>query len=231
MSVQQPTREACLETLRLLIRSLQRAGLKFDAGGRRTGPEDQLSYQTRLEALRMESADCTQCRLCSGRSHVVFGEGDNQAKLMVIGDAPDIESDTQGLPFAGESGQLLTRILEAINLQRSQIYLTNVVKCIAHKGEPEDDVIEACLPFLQQQIEIIQPEIICALGPLAARVLQGNGCPRVPPRGKIYQLGTILVMPTHHPELLLRRPELKKETWIDVQILQRELASGATRRQ
>ena len=231
MSTQQPTRDACLESLRLHIRSLQRAGLKFDAGGRRTDPEDQLSCQARLEALRSESTDCTHCRLCSGRSHVVFGEGNSQARLMIIGDVPDSESDTQGLPFAGESGQLLTRIIEAIKLQRSQIYLTSVVKCIAPKGEPEDDAIEACLPFLQQQIEIIQPEIICALGPLAARVLQEHGSPSARPRGKMYRLGTILVMPTHHPELLLRKPKLKKEIWIDVQIIQRELASGATRRQ
>jgi DNA polymerase len=184
-----------------------------------------------LETLRKESAECRRCPLCNGRTHVVFGEGNNEARLMFIGDAPDSASDTQGRAFAGESGQLLTRIIEAIKLQRSQVYLTTAVKCISPQGDPGDDALEACLPFLQRQIEIIQPDIICALGPVAARILQYPAARSVPQRGTLHRMGGILVMPTHHPELLLSRPELKNETWRDVQIIQRELESGTSRKQ
>ena len=231
MSTQQPTLDDCIESLRLHIRSLQRTGLRFDAGSRRPDPSQQMSRAELLETLRKESADCRRCPLCNGRTHVVFGEGNNEARLMFVGDAPDSASDTQGRAFAGESGQLLTRIIEAIKLQRSQVYLTTAVKCIAPQDDPGDDALEACLPFLQRQIEIIQPDIICALGPVAARILQDPGTRSVPPRGALYRMGSILVMPTHHPELLLRRPELKNETWRDVQIIQRELESGTTRKQ
>jgi len=223
MSTQQPTLDDCIESLRLHIRSLQRTGLRFDTVNKRSDPA------ARLELLREESADCKRCQLCKGRTNVVFGAGNSEARLMFVGDVPDSTSDTQGRPFAGESGQLLTRIIEAIKLQRDQVYLTNVVKCLAPQGEPGDASVEACLPFLHQQIEIIQPEIICALGPLAARALQDFELQSERPRGEMYQMGTILVMPTHHPELLLRRPELKNETWIDVQIIQRELESRTNR--
>jgi DNA polymerase len=229
MSTQQPTLDNCIESLRLHIRSLQRTGLKFDTVNKRSDPAGSLSQPARLELLRKESADCKRCQLCKGRTNVVFGEGNEQARLMFVGDAPDSTSDTQGRPFTGESGQLLTRIIEAIKLQRDQVYLTSVVKCLAPQGEPGDASVEACSPFLQQEIEIIQPEIICALGPLAVRALQDSELQSERPRGKMYQMGSILVMPTHHPELLLRRPELKNETWVDVQIIQRKLASSTNR--
>jgi len=225
MPTQNSSFDDCIESLRLHIRCLQRAGLKFDAAGSRPCRPDKQTCTARLASLHKESMDCKRCRLCSNRTHVVFGEGNSEARLMFVGDAPDTASDSQGHPFAGESGQLLTRIIEAIKLQRSQVYLTTAVKCLVPHGEPDDDVIEACLPFLQRQIEIIQPEIICALGPVAARILQKQEHRDTPPRGKMFRMGDILIMPTHHPELLLQKPELKNETWIDVQIIQRELAS------
>jgi uracil-DNA glycosylase len=184
-----------------------------------------LAAERRLAGLHIESAECRRCHLCSSRTHVVFGEGAPEARLMFVGDAPDDASDTQGHPFVGESGQLLTRIIEAISLQRPQVYLTTAVKCRCAQGDPGDEAIEACRPFLQQQIEIIQPEIICALGPCAARALQDSVRRIEPERGKPYRLGRILVMPTHHPELLLRKPELKKQTWDDVRVIQRALES------
>jgi DNA polymerase len=150
---------------------------------------------------------------------------------MFVGGAPDRASDARGRPFAGESGELLTRIIEAINLRRDQVYVTTAVKCFVPQGDPDDDCVEACLPLLHRQIEIIQPEIICALGPVAARALRAPGSQTAPPRGKMYQTGPVLVMPTHHPELLLHRPELKHETWIDVQIVERRLASHTRRKQ
>jgi len=149
---------------------------------------------------------------------------------MFVGSAPDSASDTQASPFAGESGELLTRIIEAIGLQRSQVYLTDAVKCLVPQDEPGDDTIGACRAILQRQIEIIQPEIICALGAVAARALQGLASAAIPGRGEFYRSGSALVMPTHHPKLLLSRPELKRETWIDVQRIQRELASRPPRK-
>lgn len=231
MATQQSTLDECLESLRLHIRSLKRSGIRFDASRKISNPPDQQSCLDRLESIRTENKNCKRCQLCKSRNHVIFGEGSSEARLMFIGDAPDNVSDTQGLAFAGEDGQLLTRIIEAIKLQRSQVYLTTIVKCIVPQGEPDDTIIEACLPLLQQQIEIIQPEIICTLGPLAARVLQENKFPNTPPRGKTYRLGSILIMPTHHPELLLRRPELKNETWTDVQEIQRILNATTPLRQ
>ncbi len=230
MATPQPSLDDCIESLRLHIRSLQRTGLRFDTVGRRSDLADQPSPSARLESLRKESVVCKGCRLCKGRTNVVFGEGNGEARLMFVEGTPDSDSDAQGRPFAGESGQLLTRIIEAIKLQRDQVYLTSAVKCRAPQGEPGDDIMEACLPFLQRQIKIIQPEIICALGPVAARALQESGLQSAPPRGEMYRMGTMLVMPTHHPELLLRRPELKNETWIDVQMIQRKLESGTRRR-
>ena len=187
-----------------------------------------LSRHDRLEALRSASTDCRRCTLCSGRTHVVFGEGNAEARLMFVGDWPDSDSDLRGRPFAGESGQLLTRIIEAIQLKRNNVYLTSAVKCRVFEGEPVAESLQACLPFLQQQIDIIQPDIICALGPVAARALSAEGLGN-PPRGSFYRFGNVPVMPTHHPELLLRRPELKKETWIDVQAVQHALASTQPR--
>lgn len=231
MPTQQPTLGDCIESLRLHIRSLQRTGLRFDMINRCPAPADQASRPARLAALREKSTDCTGCRLCRERTSVVFGEGNADARLMFVGGAPDNASDAQGRPFAGPSGELLTRIIGAINLRRDQVYVTTAVKCLAPQGDPGKESVEACLPFLHRQIEIIQPEIICTLGPVAARALQEPGSPDAPLRGNMYRMGTIPVMPTHHPELLLRRPELKNETWIDVQVIQRELGSHTQRKQ
>lgn len=225
MPIQQPTIDDCIESVRLHVRTLQRAGIKFDTAGRHPGPSNRHSHAARLALVREQSTGCKRCHLCKSRTNVVFGEGNSEARLMFVGGAPDREADAQGRCFAGQSGQLLTRIIEAINLQRDQVYLTNVVKCLVPQGDPGDDSIEACMPFLQQQIEIIQPDIICTLGPAAARALHAPGLTGEPPRGTLYRRGPMLVMPTHHPEMLLRRPELKSETWVDVQVIQRELAS------
>lgn len=222
---------ACIESLDLHIRCLQRAGLRLDVPApQRPRTASGLSPAQRLAALYRENAECRRCRLCSNRSHIVFGEGNAEARLMFVGEAPDSADDAQGRPFSGASGQLLTRIIEAIKMQRDQVYLTTAVKCCAGPDDPGDDAIEACRPILQRQIEIIQPAIICALGPSAARALQGQASGTAHARGQFYRIGTVQVMPTHHPELLLRRPELKQETWIDVQRIQRELESKTCRK-
>ncbi len=225
-----PTLPECIESLELHLRCLQRTGLRFDAPGAQQAACVQTAAE-RLEALHSASIECTRCRRCAERTHVVFGEGCAEARLMFVGSVPDSASDAQGRPFAGESGQLLTRIIEAIRLQRSQVYLTDVVKCCAAQAdEPADDAIKTCLPILQRQIEIIQPEIICALGPVTARALHIPGDLNAPASGQFFRMGTVLVMPTHHPELLLRRPELKQQTWVAVQRIQRELESHPPRK-
>jgi DNA polymerase len=227
MSTQRPTRNDYIESLWLHVRCMQRTGIRFDAASRVPEPDSGLSCDL-LEALRNESADCRRCPLCSTRTRVVFGEGCDKARLMFVGDCPDSDSDSQGRPFAGESGQLLTRIIEAIKLTRDRVYLTTAVKCRVPQGEPGKNSLQACLPFLQRQIEIIKPEIICTLGPVAALALR-PGVLDAPPRGKFFGFGKATVMPTHHPALLLRRPELKQETWADVQAIQRELEAVAPR--
>jgi len=222
---------ACIESLELHVRCLQRTGLRFDGlAAQRPRTACALKPDERLAALYREHAQCRRCRLCSNRTHIVFGEGNAEARLMFVGEAPDSASDANGRPFAGESGELLTRTIEAIRMQRGQVYLTTVVKCRAQPDDPGEDAIEACRPILQRQIEIIQPEIICALGPAAARALQGQASGANPARGHFYRAGAIPVMPTHPPELLLLRPELKQETWIDVQRIQRELESIPSRK-
>lgn len=226
----QPSLSDCLHSLEQHLRCMQRAGLKFDAVRDQSAqPFSASSPADRIGALRAETADCSACRLCSGRTHVVFGEGSPRARLMVVGGTPDSASDAQGRPFAGEGGELLNRILKAIDLQREGIYLTYAVKCLAAQ-EAGDDSIHACTPILRRQIDIIAPDIICALGPLAARALHmaAEDCSE-PGRGEFFQLGTARVMPTHDPGLLLRRPELKRETWIDVQRIQRELETAPAR--
>jgi len=220
----------CIASLELHLRCLQRTGLRFDGlAAERTQTAGAPAPEERLAELCSASAQCRNCRLCSGRTQVVFGQGSAEARLMFVGSAPDRDSDEQAIPFAGESGELLTRIIEAIGLQRPQVYLTDAVKCLAPQDDPGGEAIAACREILQRQIEIIQPEIICALGPVAARALQAQASGTVPARGEFYRAGKVLVMQTHHPELLLRRPELKRETWIDVQRIQRELMSHLSR--
>ena len=180
--------------------------------------------QTSLEDLRTHVGDCTRCGLHKGRTNLVFGEGDPNARLVFIGEGPGYDEDREGRPFVGKSGKLLTKIIEdGMGLSRDQVYICNVVKCRPpNNRDPEDKEVRICLPFLIQQIRIIHPEVICVLGRIAAQALFGKGFRITADRGQWRVCEGIPTMTTFHPAYLLRYPNTKRETWEDIkQVMQK----------
>jgi uracil-DNA glycosylase family 4 len=182
--------------------------------------------QTQLQAIREDIGDCQRCRLHSSRRNIVFGVGNPDARLVFVGEAPGADEDVQGEPFVGKAGQLLTRIIEAIKLKRSEVYIANVVKCRPPGNrDPQDDEIQTCIPFLKKQLAVIQPRIICTLGRYSTQALLETREGITALRGRFHVLQNgIKVMPTYHPSFLLRYPEKKRETWEDMQKVQKEYA-------
>jgi uracil-DNA glycosylase len=170
-----------------------------------------------LEEIRKELGDCKRCKLHRTRHTLVFGEGNKKAKLMIIGEGPGYEEDVQGKPFVGKAGQLLTKILQSIHLQREEVYITNIIKCRPPQNRnPEPDEIQSCYPFLIKQIHAIQPQIICALGAFSAQTLLKTDAKITTLRGRFHEFAGIKVFPTYHPAYLLRNPERKREVWEDM---------------
>ena len=170
-----------------------------------------------LEQIRAEIGECTRCRLCEGRTKIVFGVGNPKAELMFIGEGPGRDEDIQGEPFVGRAGVLLNKIIEAMGMKRSDIYIANIVKCRPPENRaPLPDEVAMCIPFLQQQIETIKPKVIVCLGAVAYKNLlqTEEGISRV--RGEWLEYKNIKVMPTYHPAYLLRNPEAKKPVWEDM---------------
>jgi DNA polymerase len=177
-----------------------------------------------LETIRADMGDCTRCGLCRSRTHIVFGSGNPDARLMFVGEGPGYDEDQRGEPFVGAAGKLLTRIIEAIQLSRDQVYICNIVKCRPPGNRtPEADEIRTCLPFLQRQIQAVAPEFICALGACAARTLLDTDAPISRLRGQLYDYNGIKLLPTYHPAYLLRNPEKKRAVWEDMKLLMREM--------
>ncbi len=188
------------------------------AGAVGPGADDRAARLARLEAIAAEAAVCTRCRLAQGRKKVVFGSGDPGAELMLVGEAPGAEEDRQGLPFVGASGELLTRILAAMELTRDEVYIANVVKCRPPENrDPQPDEIAACASYLAAQIEIVAPKIVVALGRVAAQTLLACTTPLGRLRGRWHEVQGIPTYVTYHPSALLRDPELKRPTWEDMQ--------------
>ena len=174
-----------------------------------------------LDTIRHELGDCRRCKLHRGRKHIVFGEGNPQARLVFVGEGPGHDEDVQGLPFVGRAGQLLTKIIQSIDLNREDVYICNIIKCRPPGNRnPERDEIEACLPFLQRQLKAIEPEFICALGTFAAQTLLQTKTPISKLRGTFHAYEGIRLLPTYHPAFLLRNPNKKRDVWEDVQKLQ-----------
>jgi DNA polymerase len=170
-----------------------------------------------LADVRKELGDCKRCKLHRGRKTIVFGEGNEKATLMFIGEGPGFDEDIQGRPFVGKAGQLLTKIIQSINLQREEVYIANIIKCRPPQNRnPEPDEIESCNPFLIKQIDVIRPKVICALGTFSAQTLLKTNAKITALRGKLYDLEGIKVIPTYHPAFLLRNPERKREVWEDM---------------
>jgi uracil-DNA glycosylase len=178
-----------------------------------------------LAELRAAIGDCQRCKLCSGRTHIVFGVGNPRAKLMFVGEGPGHEEDLQGEPFVGRAGQLLTDIItKGMGLKREDVYICNVVKCRPPQNRnPEPDEVAACEPFLKRQIDIVQPQIIVALGKFAVQALLNSKAPIGKLRGTWASYHGIKVMPTFHPAYLLRNPADKKLVWDDIKLVIKEM--------
>ena len=177
-----------------------------------------------LGAIRAEMGDCRLCSLAGTRKNLVFGEGNPRAKIVFVGEAPGADEDEQGLPFVGRAGQLLTKIIEAMGLSRRDVYICNILKCRPPQNRnPLPEEIAACEPFLKQQLRIISPQIICALGTFAAKTLLQTDAPISVLRGRFHHYEGIKLMPTYHPAYLLRNPAAKKTVWEDVQLIMKEL--------
>jgi|SRR5579875_220256 len=161
---------------------------------------------TALARLAREASNCTRCRLAPGRTKVVFGTGDPHAKLMFVGEGPGEQEDLQGLPFVGRSGQLLDRLMqEEIGLERDNCYICNCVKCRPPGNrDPQADEIEACRPYLEAQLELIEPKVVVTLGNFATRALLGTAEPISRLRGRVYGFRSGYVVPTFHPSAALR---------------------------
>ena len=172
-----------------------------------------------LEALRDFIGECKRCKLWEARTSLVFGEGSPGARLVFVGEGPGKDEDAEGRPFVGEAGKLLTRIIEnGMGLKREDVYICNVVKCRPPKNRvPERDEVESCLPFLKRQLEIISPDVICALGLTAAQSLLGRPFAMNRERGTWVSYQDLPMMPTYHPAYLLRNPSAKRQVWEDVQ--------------
>ena len=186
------------------------------------GQVSQIFHET-LADIRTDLGDCQRCRLARARTKIVFGDGHPKAKLVFVGEGPGFEEDQQGKPFVGAAGQLLNRIIEAINLTRSQVYICNIVKCRSPGNRnPEPAEINSCFPFLERQIAAIEPDFICALGTIAAQTLLQTTTPISRLRGRFHEYRGIRVLPTYHPAYLLRNPEKKRDVWEDMKMLMKE---------
>jgi DNA polymerase len=177
-----------------------------------------------LNKICADMAGCQRCQLGKARHNLVFGDGNHQAQVVFVGEAPGADEDEQGLPFVGRAGQLLTKIIEAMGLSRKDVYICNILKCRPPQNRnPLPEEIAACEPFLKQQLKSISPWIICALGTFAAKTLLKTEVPISVLRGHFHSYEGIKLMPTYHPAYLLRNPSAKKLVWEDVQLIMKEL--------
>lgn len=175
---------------------------------------------TTLVQLRDEIGDCRRCQLSQGRTHVVFGTGNPDADVVFVGEAPGRDEDIKGEPFVGKAGQLLTRIINAMGLTRDDVYICNVIKCRPPDNrDPLPAEIEMCEPFLKEQLRIIKPLAICALGTFASQTLLKSEVRISRLRGQFRDYNGIPLMPTYHPSFLLRNPHAKRDVWEDIKMV------------
>jgi len=174
-----------------------------------------------LKAVRETVGDCQRCKLASGRRNIVFGQGNPNARLMFIGEAPGAEEDAQGLAFVGRAGQLLTDIIEkGLKIPRKDVFIANVLMCRPPENRnPEPDEILSCQPFLEEKIDAIRPTVLVGLGKFAGQWLLKTAEPISPVRGRVGDYKGIKVVPTYHPAFLLRNPGAKKDVWEDMKVV------------
>lgn len=192
-----------------------------------TAPLDDAAKRVRLQQLEQVAATCNRCGLHAGRTNPVFARGNPGAELMFVGEGPGADEDAQGLPFVGKAGQLLDKMIEAMGYRPEDVYIANIVKCRPpNNRKPEPSEMAACIGYLHEQIALIRPRAIVALGATACEGLLGvSGITRLRGTWRLYR-GEIPVMPTFHPAYLLRTPEAKREVWSDLQQVMQRLGKA-----
>ena len=188
-----------------------------------TAPEREAA-RVRLGVLAEEVKTCTKCALYADRTQTVFARGNPAAELCFIGEGPGADEDAEGFPFVGKAGQLLDRMIAAMGYERDDVYICNIVKCRPpNNRKPEPGEMSQCMPYLREQLDLVSPKVIVALGATAVEGLLGvgGGITRLRGQWKLYR--TIPVMPTFHPAYLLRTPEAKREVWADLQAVLKHL--------
>ena len=181
-------------------------------------------WENRLAKVAAEAKECQACNLCQTRRNVVFGVGSGHVPVVFIGEAPGADEDREGVPFVGPAGQLLTKIIAAIGLDRDEVYIANILKCRPPANRnPTPEEMALCTPFLTRQLEILRPKVICTLGLFASQFLLQSTQSMGRMRGQQFTYERIPVIPTYHPAALLRNPDLKSKVWDDVQLLRKIL--------
>ena len=179
-----------------------------------------------LDEVRRELGDCKRCKLCQGRTNIVFGVGNPKAELVFVGEGPGADEDAQGIPFVGKAGQLLTKMIEAMGFARDEVYICNVVKCRPPGNRnPEPDEVAKCTPFLLQQIGLIQPKLIVAMGRFAAQTLLGTDASISSLRGRLHTYAGVPLIVTYHPAYLLRTLPDKAKAWEDLVFARKTMAT------
>ena len=180
------------------------------------------------DELRTAVAACTRCRLHESRTQTVFGVGNPAADWMIIGEAPGAEEDRRGEPFVGRAGKLLDEMLLAIGEKRQSVFIANILKCRPpNNRDPSQDEAASCRPYLERQIELVQPKIVLAVGRIAAQQLLQSDAPVGRLRGTVHRLGAVPLVVTYHPAYLLRSPSQKRKSWDDLCLATRVMAGGA----
>jgi uracil-DNA glycosylase family 4 len=188
--------------------------------------------QRRLDVLAQTVKACTRCALHAGRIQTVFARGTGTSGLCFVGEGPGADEDEQGFPFVGKAGQLLDKMIGAMGFSRDEVYVCNIVKCRPpNNRKPEPEEMAACMPYLEEQLATLQPQVIVALGATAVQGIFGTseGITRLRGRWKLYK-GEVPVMPTFHPAFLLRTPAAKKEVWDDLQAVLRQMGRAVPAR-
>ncbi|MCL2334547.1 MAG: uracil-DNA glycosylase [Endomicrobia bacterium] len=240
-----------LNVLKLAKRSLEdyknwgedevyKAALQPSSSQKQSAPvqtSDKSSSAQKLEALKTKTSKCRKCPLGASRLNCVFGVGSATADLMFVGEGPGFDEDHKGEPFIGRAGQLLTKIIEAMGYSRDSVYIANIVKCHPMKDPsdpekrgndrpPTPEEMDACRPYLDMQLEIIQPKIIVTLGASSTKGLLKSDESISAIRGTVHEYNGIKLMPTYHPAALLRNPDLKKDVWNDMKKVMNFLKTG-----
>lgn len=209
--------------LKQYLEYLELSGIQdifVDKTGKEKSPEPEIDAKKLISLLNQKYANCNKCPLAETRNKFCYGNGDAQADLMLIGEGPGADEDRTGKVFVGRAGQLLTRMLKAINLSREEVYISNIVKCRPPQNRnPKKEEIEACLPYLNEQIDIIQPKLLLLLGRVAAVTLLNVETTLKSFRQQTHRYRDIKTYVTYHPSALLRNPNWKKFAWIDLKKL------------